>query len=217
MPVTVVVGSGSDSKTFYIHEGIAKLHSDYFVAALRNGWSEAQSRVVTLEDDSPEAFGIFASFVYTGRTALVRDGDIGNGESSTDLVDEELDRIKNVWHLADKLGSTPLKDAISDAMIEKVKAESENFSYFTTSSAQFGLASNGMRRLLVDMAVWEWNEETMSNPSVGGWDGFFHDVANRQHAISKQSCKGRAPYLSATCEYHDHVAEKKPCYKKMFP
>ncbi|KAK4635533.1 hypothetical protein CLAFUW4_02243 [Fulvia fulva] len=69
-PLTVVVGSGDETQTFYLHESLAVKHSEFFTASMRNGWTEATTKTIPLSEYSPEIFGAFANFIYHGRFEL---------------------------------------------------------------------------------------------------------------------------------------------------
>ncbi|KAF1955500.1 hypothetical protein CC80DRAFT_415162 [Byssothecium circinans] len=62
-----IVEVGPERKKFHIHKALLTHHSEYFRKALSGPWIEAQESVVKLSDVDPEAFGTFASWLYTGK------------------------------------------------------------------------------------------------------------------------------------------------------
>lgn len=79
-PITVIVGSGADSVTFYIPEDSLVAHSDFFAVALGREWEEAEEKVVRLVEDKGRLFKVFADFVYKGSVSF-RPVQEGCGES----------------------------------------------------------------------------------------------------------------------------------------
>lgn len=217
-PVTVVVGEGDSATTFYIHEEAAKAHSDFLAAALHKGWKEAEDKVIKLPEDNAGLFNIFVRFVHTGRVYCAEEGDVSekNGVSR----DQEWSRLTKSWLLGDKLGSTSFKDAIIDALIEKILTVRFTPTWLhATVYMYLGTASNsGLRRLGVDVAVWKWSHQDMCEAETGTWHQFFKDVAIRFQGLSEADRKGLPPFCGpASCKYHEHVAADKPCYKTLFP
>lgn len=60
---------------FYVHEDVLCSSSDFFNAALSKGWKERRSGRIDLPDNDPEAFTIYARWLYTGRIFLAKAGD----------------------------------------------------------------------------------------------------------------------------------------------
>ncbi|TIA10752.1 hypothetical protein D6C83_08507 [Aureobasidium pullulans] len=60
----IVVGTPDNSETFYLHKKLLCDSSSYFKAALNNGFAETTSQKITLDDEDPAVFRIFASWLY---------------------------------------------------------------------------------------------------------------------------------------------------------
>ena len=75
--LTVVVGEEADgkAKTFYAGSGVLAEHSEFFAAALRNGWKEKEERLVRLPECTAENFEIFLKFIHTGKIYSSKDDD----------------------------------------------------------------------------------------------------------------------------------------------
>lgn len=209
-PITVIVGKGDSATTFYVHEDVAKAHSDFFAAALRNGWKESEERVVRLPEETAERFRVFAKFLYTGKIFSRKEGDKPSAKE-----DWEWDRLSGCWRLGDKLGSTSFQDAIVDAINHKIESTKSCPTQLHQGAYRDTATSNSLRRLAVDIAVWNW-EAMIAEAKQGPWDTFFLDLAVRLHGLDDSERNATAPFLGDTCKYHEHVAAKKPCYKTMF-
>ena len=111
------------TKTFIIHKSVLVKHSDVFKAAKNGSWAESESGKVTLPEHNVESFELFANFLYNGKVASAKHGDI---ESATATVtcDSEWATLGNAWCLEQQLLSTNFKDAISDALLAKISASS---------------------------------------------------------------------------------------------
>lgn len=78
-------------------------------------WKEAEQRLVSLPEDAPDCFEIFARFLYSMKLYIC-------AESKDSKHDDEWCRLQHCWTLGDKLGSITFKDAISDAICDKIEA-----------------------------------------------------------------------------------------------
>ena len=113
--IAVIVSKEGASKTFYIHEHLLKRHSDFFTTGLSKPWIEHKEGSVRFPDDSPEYFDIFARFLYDGKIHSTKAGD-----RAIICRDEEWLRLAESWILGDKLLSTTFKDAVMDALSQKL-------------------------------------------------------------------------------------------------
>lgn len=86
---------------------------------------------------------------------------------------------------------------------------------------------SGMRRLLVDVAVYSWFTGTLSDqPGEAAYADFFRDVAvgamDRMNAAQARMSAGQPPLIAPYdrpwlgCFYHDHDGTGQICYKEMF-
>lgn len=210
--ITVIVGQGETARNFYVHETLLTQHSDFFVAALKNEWKEAGERTVRLPDDIPEIFTIFARFTYYGKICSRLEGD-----KTSEKNDNEWTRLRKCWVLGDKLASTNFKDAVCDAMCEKMKIEER----FPTGVHERLYPSSATptcaRRLIVDIATYKWGSTTIGDRTMHeSWNEFFRDLAVNLRTVSEQQRKSTPPFDNPECKYHEHVAAKTPCYKTMF-
>ncbi|THW87138.1 hypothetical protein D6D15_06900 [Aureobasidium pullulans] len=99
----IVVGTPDNSETFYLHKKLLCDSSSYFKAALNNGFAETTSQKITLDDEDPAVFRIFASWLYHPIIVL----------PSEDLHTQEEHLLK-LYLFADKRGIVNLaNDAIT--------------------------------------------------------------------------------------------------------
>lgn len=183
-------------------------------AALKSGFQEAKERSITFPEDDPELFNIFANFVYTGYIRSRKPNDIILDRN----FDCEWDRLGTMWVLGEKLQAAEFKDAVVDALVEKLRAGSKHPATMHQTVYPGGAGPSGMRRLLVDIAAWTWSKTQLeSTERKEEWVGFFFDLA-----VKLQTLVGArrpiAPWKTDSgpeCLYHDHESEK-ACYKTLF-
>ena len=79
-------------------------------------------------------------------------------------------------------------------------------------------ARSRARKLLVDLAVWKWDDQTLEQQLKEDTSRFefLYDVAAALGKIRRTGCQGASPLDGTTCIYHEHEADGKPCYKTMF-
>ena len=68
----VFVHVGPEKKVFGVHKGLI-CHYSYFNAAFGGNFKEAEDGVVILDDEEPETFSHFYSWLYTGRVMDAND------------------------------------------------------------------------------------------------------------------------------------------------
>ncbi|OAL47209.1 hypothetical protein IQ07DRAFT_682685 [Pyrenochaeta sp. DS3sAY3a] len=65
--VSIIVGNEVSKRTFQVHEGLLKHHSDYFKAALKDDWKKDPSKPIELPEDDPSVFQEVFRWLYTGK------------------------------------------------------------------------------------------------------------------------------------------------------
>lgn len=111
--LTIVTGTEADPRTFYIHEDLAAQHSNLVADAVRKGWEESQEHLVRLPTAAYSPVESFIRFAYSGRLYLLAD-------SQTADIDVEWDRLRHCWSVGNMLKSMTFKDAVADAICEKI-------------------------------------------------------------------------------------------------
>jgi hypothetical protein len=158
-------------------------------------------------------FKIFVSFIYTGKI-------------HTASNPNEWRLLYELWILGQALKSTTLKDAVTDAMIERRAMVPEFCSYSYIALVEHlqtkEQTRTGVGKLLVDTAVSchghsIYTDARSNNP---GCLQFFGEVIAgldriRRGTKSEKEVSLRAR-TGADCMYHEH-GDSHVCYKKMFP
>jgi hypothetical protein len=217
--ITVWVGRDTAAKKFYINPQLATQHSEFFKAVLENGSEETEQQTIrlsNLDDDVAATFESFHSFLYSGKVVLG-----GRFDESADY-DEDWDLLTDYWLLGNSLLSTSFKDAVVDAMVHKLTLAQTVPLDVYIDMYQHSSDSAPIRKLMVDIAVHEWEEEaiatvdTDNDPAVQA--EFLRDVAVALFKVKDLSAaqQARNPIsVNSGCYYHEH-GTKKPCYKTMF-
>lgn len=69
MTINIIVGKGAEKKTFVVHKSLLRQHSEYFTAALRDGYEdrfvEADRGVFEWPDDEPEQVHRWVRWLYS--------------------------------------------------------------------------------------------------------------------------------------------------------
>ncbi|KAH9826006.1 hypothetical protein Tdes44962_MAKER03789 [Teratosphaeria destructans] len=123
--ITVQVGDGRQKKSISIHEALLIKHSEYFRVMLGKEWKERNTHVVSMPEDDPASFELFAGFVYTGRVFSNAPSSAAGVRAKSKEQEhdaEEFERLAHAWALGEKLMSTTFKDAVTDATINKIYA-----------------------------------------------------------------------------------------------
>lgn len=176
-------------------------------------WREAREGILRLPEGDAVAFQLFAGFVYTGKVEFEED------RTDEDIATNNWPGIARMhlgWLLGDALLSTTFKDAVTDSLVEWVLATNIHPTELHLEIYGYSDAPSGMKRLLVDLAVFRWQlpqlATRLSNekPST-----FLADASLRAIMAIRTRDLDEAPWIDASCKYHDH-GEERPCYKTMF-
>ena len=218
----MTVGGGTTQETFAGHKNLLEKHSQFFASALNSNWKEGNDNHVTLEDDLAEAFDTFLKFLYSGKIFSIKDGDSTRHPGETYSHDKEWERLAYCWMLGEKLLSSSFKDAITDTIICKMQdtkmQDTRSWPLDLHGTVYQGSAGDrGLRRLLVDVAVWEWSDSNIYDVvKKNNAPQFVGDLAIALSKFRKAGLHGDAPFSKKdTCLYHDH-GDATPCYKTTF-
>lgn len=208
--IDVHVDTDDGADDFLINRELANRHSEFTTTALKDEWKEGKEGILRLPEASPEAFQLFYDFINYGTVQF---------ETSECQEEDDWSVVTEAWLLGDFLASTSFKDAVVDAMTDILHETSDPP---VSMCQQIFRSTNlpvGMRKLLVDLAVWTWSAETLAKQPVDpACLDSFRDVAVA--AVDKdRKCLGDwdLPYKrdDIGCRYHDHGSDS-PCYKTMF-
>lgn len=213
--MSVLVGVATNARKFDIDLRLLSTQSQFFATMLSGPWRESQTKAVSLTDDDPDVFDVFARFIYTGDIFSSRDGDTEVYPDGS-RRDWEWARLARAWVLGDKLQATTFKDAVADAICEKIVRGGKwpttlhQIIYPNTTAS-----ARGIRRLCVDIAVAKWEVNTMkSTLKDEAWCEFFEDVSIRLHMAQKREKAAGIDFERPGCRYHAHVAEGVSCWRE---
>lgn len=187
---------------------------------LSGPWQESRNKTVALGDDDPNIFSIFALFVHCGKIFSARANDV-NVYPDGSRRDREWARLARAWVLGDKLQATAFKDAVADAICDKMVLDQRwPITLHQIIYAESTPMARRIRRLCVDIAVTKWNARTLQGTlRDDAWAEFFEDVAMRLMVMRARKHEGleesRSNFDQPGCLYHEHVAEGKACWKTM--
>lgn len=151
-----------------MHKERATKFSATIAAAVKSEWKEATSGTVTLPEDDPELFEIFAGFIYTGGVHCTKQDDPQNTQ------DTERARLADLWVFGDKLQAPEFKDAVVDATDESVRSGGAYPRKMHEIVYAKSVTTSAMRRLLVDMCIWAWAKGSLKDAERGpAWEEFF--------------------------------------------
>lgn len=211
----MIVCTADNTRTFDIDVRPLTTHSDFFATMLGGPWHESQTRTVTLEDDDPDVFSIFALFIYTGKIFSARANDVEVYLDGS-RRDKEWVRLARAWILGDKLQSTSFRDAVSDAMCDKIVRDKKwPITLHQIIYAETTPVARGIRRLCVDIAVAKWDARTLRGTLRDeSWSEFFEDVSVRLMGMREER-RNKIDFKRQACTYHEHVAAGTGCWKGM--
>jgi hypothetical protein len=182
------------------------------------GLKEAEERIVRLPDLPGNSATAFEDFhLYTGKVYSAIEGEVNRPNA-----DGEWGRLVGAWILGEVLLSGSFKDAVSDAILDKLNTGLYYPTSLFCSAYKYGSANSAFRRLMVDIAVYHWDDDTMSKLHTERDQAailpFYQSIAvallqwKQQPEIAKNA--DSPTKLEGTCFYHEHG--DKPCYKTMF-
>lgn len=202
--ITIIVGPEDDSTSFSVHESLVRQESGFVEAIFRNGWKENEKRIVRLPEHDAEHFKIFFNFIYTGFIFSSKPGDAFADKPEKDA---EWTRLAYAYALGNYLQASDFKDAMMDAMIDKVK-KSKQCSHQTMYQIIYpnSVPGSGVRKLLVDVAATRWTWEFLKQQhSAPEWSDFFLDLSIAHHEIRAFPSRKTIVWDNVdTCQYHGH-------------
>lgn len=124
--------------------------------------------------------------------------------------------VVECWKFADRMLSPSFKAALEDRFA-KFEIESRRYPLEEWRDMHtYTKAPSGLKRLLVDMAVFQWKAQDFKPKTLGcGWRAFLAETTVRALEVTPARRMGKKPWVNAGCKYHDH-GDDKLCYKTMF-
>lgn len=167
---------------FSLHEALARNESGFTEAAFRKGWKESEDRVIHLPEHEPEHFRLFFNFIYARAVFNTQDANSEIGGEN----DPEWIRLVNAWALGNYLQAGDFKDALVDAIIQKVQKTGQHVPQ-KMHERLYPKSTSGalIRRLIVDIAATRWTAEDVEGQQNGAaWSEFFHDLSTEMMQLN---------------------------------
>ncbi|KAK5170374.1 uncharacterized protein LTR77_004961 [Saxophila tyrrhenica] len=217
--VTIDVSNGENRERFVVHKELIMKHSRYFRGMFGNNfWEEAKDEYTTMDSVDPEAFKLLQRFIYTGVVYSRADEQFRPSNQTSE--DPEWAKLWSAWELGDKINSATFMDAVTDAVRAKITDDDDCMCPISGIQGIFniGPSSSGIRKLLVDAAVWRWDRRTLTalRPDCELPHKFLHDFAvasmgSRSRFAAQHGAEGHAQEAavdpldeSSPCVYHNH-------------
>ena len=161
---TILVGE--EQKKFFVHKKLICHYSGFFRGALEGNFAEAEDNVVELEDDHPDLFALFVTWLYTKHINLT----INASEAQIPLppaVSENYSEVAvRLWVLADKLQARRFGNAVISEFHSILTGPKSSIRYAALVYTWSHTTDNAnLRKLLV-----EWVARTVNLGKVGGHD-----------------------------------------------
>jgi hypothetical protein len=104
----VRVGPAPNSKIYSVHESALRSYSPILNAALKPCLKEGDEHAITLPECDPEAFSVYAKWLYNGRVGITHPNDSG---------DDEGERWSRTYILTDYLQDSNFEDVLVDTAL----------------------------------------------------------------------------------------------------
>ena len=192
--VTISVGVGKAEKNFEIHKGLLCFYSNFFRAALKGGFAEANSKGFNLPTESPKIFQLFKNWLYTRK--------FQSGEQS-DAQYLDTRTICDIWLFADRR-EIPLLMNIAVNLFKKnilakwcLPVKLVPYIYENTTDG------SKLRYFIVDTFAYLWDESARQNIDLEFGEDAILDIARtlmaRPPLLDKEGYQAKD-----NCVYHVH-------------
>lgn len=207
--VVFLVGNPSP-KRFTVHKSKIEPRSEFVHVVLRGQWRESQSCLITLSDDDPHVFSVYQRWLYNGKIYT------STGETAVD-TEEEYGLLVRACILGEKFLDPDFKDAVIDAIIEKIGSQQRLNICLSKLVFDNTSAASPLRRLWVTIYQRFGSAEWL-DPSLTG-DSLCFDFLLELSKVHMQKSAGfvsDAEYGATllNCTYHEHGP--KPCYRSKY-
>jgi hypothetical protein len=201
--VEIKVGSGTDQKSFLVHEGLLRYYSGYFEAALGGSFAEATSRIVKLDEEEVWIFKRFVFWLYTGKY------------TPPDDANDDYEAICKLWILGDRRQIPLLANAMVDMLRDEIvrlwtlPLRPHSFEYIY----QHTTAESALRRFMIWVLSTTGGTSVVNDSRLREWpaDAIF----DLFQAIWKLKLDGSSLVNKAAlaktdmCPYHQHEKDVK--------
>lgn len=189
----------TEDSIFVVHESTIRQRSRFFDNALKRGWKEAEHKVVRLPEAESDAFELYVNWLYSSQLYT-------KGQSDED----EYGQLVEAYVLGDWLQDPDYKDAVIDALIDKIKDDPILPTGLAGTIWAHTAPGSSLRELVTD--VYLSDDEDWEEKMKGiGLEALQEIIAARMN--SPLLLPPKMPYLVESCTYHEHKKAGKECYK----
>ena len=124
-------------------------------------------------------------------------------------------RLVDAWALGNYLQAIDFKDAIVDAIIQKVNRSGPLVPQ-TMHQIVYPKSLSGtlIRRLTVDIAAYRWDTRYLKLQKIDtDWSDFFLDLSVVLSDMRLAGSTSKPQFETNPCAYHEHRIRNTPCYK----
>lgn len=202
-----------------MHETIARSESAYINDICEQGWTDEEDQDFVSVLCEPEIFELFFLFAYNRRIFSTKEGDLVDGADDLEWV-----RLVRAWTLGDMLKATDFKDAVVDALLQKIAHSGRKVPPALLRVVYSDAAPGSLlRQLIVDIVAVRRDTKLLKMVKQDGawrgskqWTDFFVDVAIALSEVKATAPKGKLLFEADGCAYHEHLVQETPCYSTKF-
>jgi hypothetical protein len=201
--IIFVVGTYAPER-YSIHERLISHRSEFVRLALRGEWKEAQERTVQLPEDDTEVFSVYQQWLYSGLIHTSCD-------TSFSGTDNEYETLVKAYILGEKFMDTDFKDAIMDAIVDKLRSLRRFDTRLTTLVFSNTPSTSPLRRFWMDAYYYFGSPEWLNATSVGSPINteFMVEFSRHQMQFRRGSEECGPHTMFWSCTYHEHGTN--PC------
>lgn len=153
----MIVGAAAVTKTWHLPKELLTNSSPFFAAALNGSFAEAKSKIVSLPEDSIDAFEIFIQWLYVGEITAkdcIADHDHGDDYPPDFCTEATVQTFVEAWILGDKLQCPVFKDL---AMLGLLRNLDQGLIYTHTVRTAYERSAPGskLRKIVLDQVRYD--------------------------------------------------------------
>ncbi|KAL1622565.1 hypothetical protein SLS56_008743 [Neofusicoccum ribis] len=202
----VQVKVGGREEPYHVHKDVLCASSPFFRKACNGPWKESRKNWIDLPKDHPKVFEVYLQWLY------LDDFDIPASEG---FKHPSFWTIYESYKFGDKILDISFKNAVIDVLVD-VNIKYRRYPAFLANRIYDELPSSStFRRLYVDFWIWsegtsQYGDGRKGSDSETAPMEFFRDVAKGLAQLKTSGFKAdaRKPWISDTCQYHEHTEDE---------
>ena len=222
---------GSKETKFVAHKYMVCAKSAFFMAACDKRWGSGRTCRVMLEEQSPEIFAIFMSWLISGElheaATFIDLPDVATGEKvPATTFNARWNQLARCFILGDFLQAAEFKNTVVDALLEDQKRYSKDYNKLGGTAAREIILvwanttkDAPIRRIVLDMAASQidnlrYLEDEATDAAM---QEYLFELASRLIGHRWGRFTAQCPWLKDVCSsYHQHpgMPEGYSCTKK---